>query len=104
MANNIYSFALHREIRAEERRAPGQELFAERGRERIQSPPCWSLTCAQVRSCGAEPRAPPALHQPLLRLDTKPPSSLWHSWKGRRNGGRMGEEQQGRQILEILFE
>lgn len=58
MANNIYSFALHREIRAEERRAPGQELFAERGRERIQSPPCWSLTCAQVRGGGAEPRQP----------------------------------------------
>lgn len=58
MANNIYSFALHREIRAEERRAPGQELFTERGRERIQSPPCWSLTCAQVRSCGTEPHQP----------------------------------------------
>lgn len=102
MANNIYGFALHREIRAEERRAPGQELFAERGRERIQSPPCRSLTCAQVHGCGAEPRQPSTSR--CVRLDTKPPSSLWHSWEGRRKGGRMGEEQQGRQILEILFE
>lgn len=102
MANNIYSFALHREIRAEERRAPGQKLFAERGRERIQSPPCWSLTCAQVCSCGSKHSQPSTSH--CVRLDTKPLSSLWHGWKGRRKGGWMGEEQQGRQILKILFE
>lgn len=101
MANNIYSFALHREIRAEERRAPGQELFAERGRERIQSPPCWSLTCAQVRAVAPSPASPAAA---AVRLDTKPPSSLWHCCRGSRKGGRMGEELRGRQILEILFE
>lgn len=102
MANNIYSFALCREIRAEERRAPGQELFAERGWEGIQSPPSQSLTCAQVHAGrGAYPCQPST--SCCVRLDTKPPSSLQHSWKGRRKGGT-GEEQQGRQILEILFE
>ena len=95
MANNIYSFALHREIRAEERRAPGQELFAERGREGIQSPPCQSLTCTQVHtSRGAYPRWPSTSHG--VRLDTKPPSSLRHSWKGRRKGGQGRNSREGK--------
>lgn len=54
-ANNTYRFASCRQIRAKARRAAGQELFAERGWEGIQSPPQSSLTCAQVRA-GAGPR------------------------------------------------
>lgn len=84
MANNIYSFALRRKIRAEERRAWGQELFAERGREGIQSPPCPSPTCAQVHpNRGASPRQPSTSRH--ARLDTKPPSSLGIAG---REGGR----------------